>query len=149
MDAKAYYEQGLNDYGSGSIANAIKNFCEAIRLEAEGQIIADKGALDGPINDMRPAAMANTASDTQHFNLGVVYHLKGYLVNAIQQYEKILEHAPDNAVVHNYLGMVYIKKDKLSKAIKEFQEAVRLAPNDTFAKANLERAMALRSSKKK
>jgi tetratricopeptide (TPR) repeat protein len=148
MDAKTHYDNGVNLYKNGSISDSIKEFIEAIKLEETGQTIPDKAALDKPIAELRMAMLSNPGDDTAHFNLGIVYHLKGYTINAIQEYEKILLHNPLNAEVHAYLGMEYLKKDKLTKAIKELEEAVRIDPISEYAKNNLQKVKDLKAQKR-
>jgi superkiller protein 3 len=94
------------------------------------------------------AMLSNPGDDTAHFNLGVVYHLKGYTINAVQEYEKILLHNPQNAEVHAYLGMVYLKRNKPAKAIKELEEAVRIDPAFEYAKNNLLEIKDLKAQKR-
>jgi tetratricopeptide (TPR) repeat protein len=71
------------------------------------------------------------------FNLGVAYHSKGLINQAIEQYRIILRDHPGSASAHNALGMAYGRAGSLDKAIEHFQSALDLDPGNEEAKRNL------------
>jgi tetratricopeptide (TPR) repeat protein len=94
------------------------------------------------------AMLKNQNDLSAHYNLGIAYHLIGYLINAIQQYEAILVKEPNNIKVLNYLGMAYIQKKQPGKGIKSFEAALNINPSYEEAKINLNNAMAMKKAKK-
>ncbi|MFQ5488210.1 MAG: tetratricopeptide repeat protein, partial [Gammaproteobacteria bacterium] len=56
---------------------------------------------------------------------------------AVQEFERILAHSPDNALAHFYLGLIYSTREELVKAADQYQEVLRLMPTHVGARFNL------------
>ena len=67
---------------------------------------------------------------------GALYHNKGDLDRAIENYGKVIE--MDSEYVFAYLnrGLAYIKDGNFDRAIKDFNKAIELDPNEEFAYRN-------------
>jgi TolB-like protein/Tfp pilus assembly protein PilF len=65
------------------------------------------------------------------------YHYKGNIDLAINEYKKVVEMAPDFAVVHFNLGIAYSLLGKNEEAIKWAEQGVELSGGSPFTKAGL------------
>jgi len=72
-----------------------------------------------------------------HYNLGLVYHEKGLLGDAIKEYKITLALDPMDVEAHNNLGNAYSDLDRVDDALMEYQTALRLKPNSYVAHYNL------------
>ncbi|MFA5059165.1 MAG: tetratricopeptide repeat protein [Candidatus Omnitrophota bacterium] len=64
-----------------------------------------------------------------HNNLAVVYHEKGFLEKAQQEYEKAIALDNHYAHPHNNLGNIYFEKGDIDRAIAELNLAIEIKPN--------------------
>ena len=85
------------------------------------------------------AVMKNENAESLH-ELGRVYLAEKNFDNAIKQFEKAVEFAPNNAKLHNDLGVALMEKanlsdqgklENLAKANEEFAKAIELDKNST------------------
>jgi TolB-like protein/Tfp pilus assembly protein PilF len=65
------------------------------------------------------------------------YHYQNKIDEAIVQYKKVVEMAPDYAVVHFNLGTAYALKKRYEEAIEMAEKAVTLSGGSPFMKAGL------------
>ncbi len=78
-----------------------------------------------------------------HGNFGAALLKRGYVDEAIAQYQKALEINPSlardpiMAHAHNNLGVDLAQKGRLDEAIEQFQKALKVASNDAEAHNNL------------
>jgi Tfp pilus assembly protein PilF len=72
-----------------------------------------------------------------HYNLGLVYHEKGLLGDAIREYEITLALDPMDAEAHNNLGNTYSDLGRVDDALREYQTALRLKPDSHVAHYNI------------
>lgn len=113
-DAEMWIARGLSYYRRGQLNEAIDAYKQAINLQPD-------------------YAKA-------HHELGVVYHAKGMLDDAKNEYELFLKFAPNDVyafVAHDNLGKVYKSKEMYSEAITEYKKAIALKPEYAPAHANL------------
>ncbi|MFQ5881045.1 MAG: tetratricopeptide repeat protein [Candidatus Methylomirabilales bacterium] len=72
-----------------------------------------------------------------HFELGQLYALDGKISEAIQEYRKVIEIAPDHETAYFNLGLLYHRSGQLENAIQAFREVLRLNPKDLPTHINL------------
>ena len=65
-----------------------------------------------------------------HFELGFVYQRRGSFVEAIEEYEKALELAPNDGYILNAVGYLYSDMGEYEKAIEYFKKYAILNPED-------------------
>ena len=61
------------------------------------------------------------------FNLGLTYHAVRRFESAIEEFRKLLEVDPDNALAHAALALVYLHAGQRQKATEECEQALALA----------------------
>jgi serine/threonine protein kinase/tetratricopeptide (TPR) repeat protein len=66
--------------------------------------------------------------------LGNAYWRLGDNAQALPEFQKVTEPAPDNPIGYNEIGSVYLRQGKWSESIPQFQKALTLAPDaDTYS----------------
>ncbi len=108
----------LTHQAKGQLDDAIREFREAIRLEA------------GP-KEVR----SNVGLAELHDNLGLAYRAKGRLDDAIREHREAIRLDPSLAAAHVNIALSYEGKGELDDAMREYLEAIRLDPG--WAKARL------------
>jgi tetratricopeptide (TPR) repeat protein len=76
---------------------------------------------------------------TQHainhvFKLGERHFENGKYNDAINAFNSVIRHQPNNINALKYLGKAYLKSDHLSKALSSFKQILEKTPNDSSAK---------------
>ena len=84
------------------------------------------------------AVDTSPGSADAHLTLGSVYLNNGEYENAISEFKKSSELAPQLWGIHNYLGIVYQKQNKFDEAKNEFELELKYHPNHKETKKNLE-----------
>jgi len=82
-------------------------------------------------------AKADTESATALFNQGNKYYDEGKFVQAVEEYEKIINLGIKNYQVYYNLGNAYFRQNQLGKAILSYRRALALKPADEDTEANL------------
>jgi len=110
-----------------------------------GLILGRLGKTDEAIDLMETAMMEPLIyrSAESHYNLGILYHMKGDERSAVREYTLALEREPTHSHAHNNLGIVYFSLGKKAKALMEFQAAVKADPKNAEARKNLLRLTGL------
>jgi tetratricopeptide (TPR) repeat protein len=99
--------------------------------------------LDEAIEEYKEATKLNPNYTDAYYNLGLVYHDKGFIDASIVSYQNALNFASnlsninDIANIHNNLGNAYFKKKLYNKAIQHYEDALRIAPDNSYALRNL------------
>jgi tetratricopeptide (TPR) repeat protein len=73
-------------------------------------------------------------------NLSDAYYEKGMLDDAVRNYVKAIELAPDVPQAHNNLALVYLEKGMAEKAIEHYKEALRLDPENPLRHSRIANA---------
>jgi len=73
--------------------------------------------------------------------LGYALLQKGRMDEAITQFQKAAEIAPNEVEAYNYLGLAFAQKGQMDEAITQFQKAVEIVPNYVDAHNNLGNAL--------
>ena len=61
-------------------------------------------------------------------NRGVMYYKKGMLIEALADFNKVIEIRPDFCYGYKHRGMIYLKQDKATEALADFNKAIKLEP---------------------
>ena len=72
-----------------------------------------------------------------HLRVGNAALERGEHHRALEEFRKIVERDPGNAVGHNKIGVVLAGLGRLDEAEKSFEEAIRLAPDIPQPHTNL------------
>jgi protein O-mannosyl-transferase len=82
--------------------------------------------------------LACTANNsTAHYHFGMAMVDQGRFDDAVEQYEKAKQIAPNDAKVHNNLGYALAKTGRIDDAIVEYNRSLAINPNLVTAHANL------------
>jgi tetratricopeptide (TPR) repeat protein len=76
-----------------------------------------------------------------HNNLGNALSQKGLVDEAMAEYQKASEIAPNFDLAHNNLGMVLSQKGRVDEAIVQYQKALEINPNYAETHNNLGKAL--------
>ena len=76
-----------------------------------------------------------------HTNLGSLLFQQGRMDEAIAQYQKALNIAPDYSEAHNDLGLALFQKGQVGEAIAHYEQALKTSPSNTEAHVNLGNAL--------
>ncbi|MBT0664492.1 tetratricopeptide repeat protein [Geobacter pelophilus] len=109
---------------------------------AMGAAFADKGNLDGAINEYLKALRIDPRDSEVHYNLGLALAKKEIIDAAIMEFRMAITLNPNYAQAHNNLGVALARKGELDSAIKEYQVALTLNPDHAQAHNNLGNALA-------
>ncbi|MGB9596522.1 MAG: tetratricopeptide repeat protein, partial [Candidatus Poribacteria bacterium] len=82
--------------------------------------------------------MDDPESRNIHNYLGLVYKDEGLYDKAIAEYQKTLEHFPDDTKARNYIGEIYEIQNRYYEAIAEYNKTLKISPQDSYAKSRLE-----------
>ena len=70
---------------------------------------------------------------TEYFNVGIDYHRKGVLEEALTIYGEVAKKMPRNAMVHHNLGVLHYSQERWGDAVASFSRAVELEPENSDA----------------
>ncbi|MEE3194457.1 MAG: tetratricopeptide repeat protein, partial [Candidatus Poribacteria bacterium] len=72
-----------------------------------------------------------------HYNLGVVYAVRGDLETAVTEYQLAIEINPDYVLAHDDLAAIYALKGDLEAAVTEYKKAIQINPEYALIYYNL------------
>ena len=104
--------------------------CRFVTLLLMGCLLAASVAADD--NRQQQLRAADAA-----FHAGYAAEKNGDLATARQQFEKVVELAPDIAEGHSALGSVLVQLGQYPQAIRELTRALKLKADDRSAQMNL------------
>jgi tetratricopeptide (TPR) repeat protein len=81
--------------------------------------------------------MDNTSRSNQHNSRGIELAERGWLDEAIKEFQKAILNAPDSAQGYDNLGTVYADKGDLLGALSSYTKALSLEPDNPCALHNL------------
>jgi tetratricopeptide (TPR) repeat protein len=139
---------------------ARKEYAKAIRLDPQfakphngmGLVLAEKGDLAGAKQEFEKAISLAPTFAAPYNNLGVYRRrFEGRrrdpraLDEAVLNYKKAIEIAPQNGIYHYNMGLVLYETEHKEKAIKEYKKAVELIPS--YPSPHISLGIALRDYK--
>ena len=65
--------------------------------------------------------------------MGDVFRQWGFLEEALNYFDKILQRLPTNDFILSRRGLVYIQQGKYEAALKDFEEALKIHPKNEIA----------------
>jgi tetratricopeptide (TPR) repeat protein len=89
-----------------------------------GQVMYDAGKLDGAISKFRRALRLSPGSHEARRDLGVAYAAKGWVREALECFDTVLQHVPDDDVALVQRGNLLRHQGDYSGARKAFQKAL-------------------------
>ncbi len=141
---KPNYSEARNDLGvlyleTGHWDNAIQQF-RAVKDDLFypnhehatinlGLAYLGKTDYTAALEEFSSARAANPRNPIVRASIGRVLFAQGKTEQAVQEYRKALEIAPEYASAHYHLGLALMKLSKLSAARDAFKEVVRIAPD--------------------
>jgi tetratricopeptide (TPR) repeat protein len=141
----AHSNLGVALYGRGELAEAIRHYREALRVDPGfaqahnnlGKALADRGELALAMTHYREALRIDPRYAEAHNNLGNALADGGELAPATIHYREAIRIKPTDADAYLNLANVLVKQDQVGAAIKLFRESVRLDPSNARAHYNL------------
>lgn len=105
---------------------------------AKGVANMQTAKYDAAIKDFSRALRQNSADPAAHFGLGWAYHGKGWVDEALKEYELAVRAADDALYLSQFnAGVIYQQKRKLDEAAASYQKAVLANPTASGAIYNL------------
>lgn len=146
-DPSYYNAMGLAYFYDRKVDQAIPHFQKAVQLDTKlseaynnlGAAYVQKRMWQDAITAFT-RALANplyATPERAYYNLANVYYQMGRVNEAIEEYKKALDIAPDFDAAHNDLGFVYYQQGKIDLAIEEFKRAIKTNPDYALAHHNL------------
>ena len=146
---KPNYSEARNDLGvlyleTGNWDNAIQQF-RAVKDDLFypnyehavinlGLAYLGKGDYAAAQEELSSARAANPRSPVIRASIGRILFAQGKTEQAILEYRKALEIAPDYASAHYHMGLALMKVSKLDAARNEFKEVLRIAPDSELGR---------------
>lgn len=139
------YQQGLKKFQENQVADAIKNWEEASKLNPKSaKIFSILGNAYKILNDfeastshIEKAAELDPDNFRYLYNLGLVLFEQKKYSQSIEILQKALNLDSNNHELLNDLGVVYFKNNEYDKAETYILEAIKLDDNYYVAKINL------------
>ncbi|HMY35680.1 MAG TPA: tetratricopeptide repeat protein [bacterium] len=79
----------------------------------------------------------NTTHTVSNSKIGLLFLRKGFLDEAISEFQHTIEHDPDLVEVYNHLGLAYLHRGDFSLAIESIQKGIELRPQFPDLRNNL------------
>jgi tetratricopeptide (TPR) repeat protein len=138
-------QQGFAKHDSGDYAGAVALFKEAaatipVARSFEARSLMELGQLDEAYSEATAAVQNSGCSPVTHFVLALVDERKGDIRDAMEQYQQVLEVAPNMPAAHNNLGGLYYRQEDFLRARAETEIALAAETNPhgrAIALANL------------
>jgi len=109
-----------------------------------GLALAERGALQEAVNELRRAVTIDPAFVEAHTNLGNFLAQTGSREEAMVYLRRALKIEPGFINAHNTLGNILVDRGELDQAIEHFRNALRANPKSAMTHYNLGRAFAKR-----
>ena len=105
---------------------------------SKGILAMQSQKFDDAIKAFSRALRQNPADGNSRFGLAWAYHSKGWLDEALKQYDSASKAAVDAAYLSNFnSGVIYQQKRRLDEALNSYQTAIGINPKGFGAVFNL------------
>ncbi len=138
VDAAIAYQEGDRDRALAALQNALSDNPDLImaRFLLAG-LYRDKGNFDAAAENYKKVVELDPYSYTNHYNLGLMYHLLAKLQEAANSYLEAVHLNPVDPKSNMNLGLVYTALGQPDKGLPYAQKAVEVEPRSADAQANL------------
>ena len=143
--AAQIYQQGVDSYNKGKLAEAAKFYNQAISMDS--QYAAPLTGLGWIYNDQEQYAKAIECfqkSISLYGDLAVPYNGLSYAYNFSKDFNKAIEYGNKAvqldsryAAAWNNIGLAYNNSGNYGKAIEYYNKAIAIAPNDEIPLVNI------------
>jgi tetratricopeptide (TPR) repeat protein len=142
---KQIYNKGMEYAVQGKFNEAKEEFEKALKVDTfkapilsrDGHIIISKSSLKRAIKVIEDLTGKRIEKKTAiHIFKGKVHSDKGQFDRAIEDYNKVLEINPRDAVAYVNRGVAYYDKGQYDQAISDYNKAIEINPRDVYAYGN-------------
>lgn len=99
-------------------------------LAALGSIQAESGRIDEAYNTLVTAIRIAPEHPEARVNLGILLDMTGRQEDAILEFERTLEFAPQSGVAHRELGRIFGNRGDPNRALTHLRQATACSPDD-------------------
>ena len=138
VEGYGYLGLGMANEALGDTTKAVENYSKAINLDPQlpareqlSRIYILREQWDEAIRVCQEAVQYDSTDLVSWLTIGEIYHQKGDTASAIQTYQQINDHFPQEWRAHLNLGRIYQDQQHYEKAFDEFKTITRLSP-ETF-----------------
>ncbi|MGA2501202.1 MAG: tetratricopeptide repeat protein [Tepidisphaeraceae bacterium] len=138
VDGAMAYQEGDRERAMAALQNALQDNPDLImaRFLLAG-LYRDKGEFDAAAENYKKVVELDPYSYTNHYNLGLMYHLLAKLQEAAASYLEAIRLNPVDPKSNMNLGLVYTALGKPDQGLPYAQKAVEVEPRSADAQANL------------
>ena len=152
----AYYNLGIAYARKGDLNRAVESYRAAADLEPNdarilhdlGVVYGEAGRFNEAVQELKAALSLRPRYVDAHRSLAALYRKNGRYGEAVEEYKRVLKIEPGSADVYSNLGVAYGQLGHLDNAITAFEEALRIEPDSQEARQNLEKALAMKRSRR-
>src|SRR5688572_17450241 len=135
--AEKHLNQGVINYHTGNLQQAIQDFDRAIELDPNLAVAYGyRGTAYYLLEDLEQAKQNYTKAieldpgfADAYYNRGRIYYESSALNEAIDDFTEAIELKPDDAQVHYYRGYAYFTSKNYEAALNDFERALDIDPN--------------------
>jgi len=109
---------------AGAVSCSAKNTKLAGLYLDKGVTYVQQGQYTSALRELLEARKLNPDDPVIRYYLGIAYHGKRLIPEAVAEFKGAIELKPDYSDAHNYLGTVYSEMGRWDEAIEEFNKAV-------------------------
>ncbi|MFI5378895.1 MAG: tetratricopeptide repeat protein [Tepidisphaerales bacterium] len=138
VDGALAYQEGDKERALSALQNALQDNPDLIMARfLLASLSRDKGDFEAAAENYKKVVDLDPFSYTNHYNLGLMYHLLAKLQEAAASYLEAIRLNPVDAKSNMNLGLVYTALGKPDKGLPYAQKAVEVEPRSADAQSNL------------
>jgi len=139
-EVRKHSARGAEFFRDKRYADAENEYRAAIGLDPHdadlhvnlGEVLGEKGDVDGETGEYRKALRLNPKNEDAHYQLGKTLSIMPDLDGAIAEYRQALRLDPSDARAHFWLGWSFEAKGNQEGAEQELREAYELDPKNSM-----------------